>query len=190
MTKKTFLWQFKKQKFIYDQIINKEVLNKSFVRSTADHDRNIKIIDDGSIIHDFFFKKKKKNKQKLKWISWHKWKQLQFKKKLKIKNKLKSKKKKLKLYQKKKIKVGTALNLEHMTLKHKFWHRIQLRIPMIRNTKINLFDLRNTITDLNVSKFVKLLSQTSQMSHIFDLFSNDSFSVSPNWFLLRLLPNS
>lgn len=154
MTKKTFLWEFKEQNFNNQKAITKEFFKKSFVRKSLKVNKQIKIIDDSSTISDFYFHRKKKRSLKKK-LNTFKLKN-KSKKELKFKqNKKNSKVKKAKkLFKKRKsIKTGTALHLEEHTLRHKFWDKIQIKVPLISTPKNNLFQLRDSINDLVLTKY-------------------------------------
>jgi hypothetical protein len=56
MTKKTFYIDLNKQNFNDIQILNKELLFKSFVRSTLKNKEEVKILDDNSILSSIYLK--------------------------------------------------------------------------------------------------------------------------------------
>lgn len=151
MTKKTFLWEFKEQNFNNQKAITKEFFKKSFVRKSLKVNKQIKIIDDSSTISDFYFHRKKKRslKKKLNKFKLKGKKELKFKQNKKIS---KAKKAKKVFKKRKSIKTGTALHLKEHTLRHKFWDKIQIKVPLISTPKNNLFQLRNSINDLVLTK--------------------------------------
>ena len=140
MVRKTFLWNFKNQEFINKKSTTKELFSKSFIREILIDNKQIKIIDNGSRISDFFLKKNLKKKVlKSKFKSFKKFKKEQkkgkkFKKSIKI-NKRKN-------LQKNKYKIGASLNIEHRILRHKFWDKIRIEVPTVTNSEpANIFNL-------------------------------------------------
>lgn len=119
MSKKTFSWHFKNVQFFEKHIVTQEYLHKSFVRDTLTDNKDIKIVDNWSSVNDFFFKDQKSNSIKVfKYIN-------KFEKQLiasKDNNALK-------------LKTGSLIHLNYPILRHKFWDKIQLQVPMMPNAK-------------------------------------------------------
>lgn len=65
MTKKTFYWNLKERKFNDLKAVNKEILNKSYVRGFLEEDKKIKLIDNFSNISDLFLRKENSKKYKI-----------------------------------------------------------------------------------------------------------------------------
>lgn len=170
MTRKTFLWNFKEQSFTNKKAINKELFFKSFVRDFDKENKRIRLIDDGSAIFDivttkkaikkrkwsYFFKRKKyrqikKNKLKLSKLSTkEKRKRKIWLKKLKVLKKLKKKA----WLDKKRKRIGAYITVEKQILRHKFWDKIRLNIPVVSNpkNKTTILKLKNCISRLALSK--------------------------------------
>lgn len=141
MVRKTFLWNFKNQEFINKKSTTKELFSKSFIRDVLIDNKQIKIIDNGSRISDFFLKKRelKTKTLKSKFKSFKKFKKGQ-KKGNKFKKSIKSNNKKN--LRKNKYKIGASLNIEHRILRHKFWDKIRIEVPAITNAKpANIFNI-------------------------------------------------
>ena len=169
MTRKTFLWNFKEQSFTNKKAINKELFFKSFVRDFDKENKRLRLIDDGSAVFDivttkkavkkrwsYFFKRKKyrqikKNKQNLRRLSTkERRKRKIWLKKLKVLKKLKKKA----WLEKKRKRIGAYITVEKQILKHKFWDKIRLNMPVISNpkNKTTVLKLRNCINRLAISK--------------------------------------
>ncbi len=130
MSKKTFSWHFQNSEFFEQHFVTREYLHKSFIRDTLTENKNIKIVDNWSSVNDFFFKN-----QKSKVIRT-------FKKISKWKKKLIGSR----IEKGRKLKTGNLIHLNYPILRHKFWDKIQLQVPMMPNARpVNLIRLVKTL---------------------------------------------
>lgn len=169
MTRKTFLWNFKEQAFINKNAVNTEILSKFLVRDTVEGNKRLRLIDNGSEIFDIITtkktikkwkpyylirkeeKKKKKQQRELnKLTPKQRSKRKIWLKKLKALKKLKKKA----FLAKKRKRIGAYINVEKQILKHKFWDKVRLNIPVISTpkNKTTILKLRNCINRLALSK--------------------------------------
>lgn len=65
MTKKTFYRNLKERKLNALKAVNKEILNKSYVRGFFKEDHKIKLIDNFSSVSDIFLKKENYKKYRI-----------------------------------------------------------------------------------------------------------------------------
>lgn len=123
MSKNTFTWHFKNTHFFEPHIVTKEYFHKSFIRgilSKEIQNRDIKIVDNWASINDFFYKNPKPKSVKEFSIT------NQFKRKF-VRRK--------KILKGLKLKRGSSIRLNYPILRHKFWHGIQLQVPIMPNAK-------------------------------------------------------
>jgi hypothetical protein len=169
MTRKTFLWNFKKQAFINKNAVNTEIFSKFLVRDHVESNKRLRLIDNGSEIFDIITTKKaikkwkpyylikkeqKKKKKQLRELSKLTPKQ-RSKRKIWLKKLKALKKLKKKTYlAKKRKRIGAYINVEKQILKHKFWDKVRLNIPVISTSKnkTTVLKLRNCINRLALSK--------------------------------------
>lgn len=130
MSKKTFSWHFQNSEFFEQHFVTREYLHKSFIRDTLTENKNIKIVDNWSSVNDFFFKNQKSKVIKT------------FKKISKWKKKLTGSR----IEKSRKLKTGNLIHLNYPILRHKFWDKIQLQVPMMPNARpVNLIRLVKTL---------------------------------------------
>ncbi len=149
MTKKTFIWNFKENKLHNLKAINKEIYYKGYIRDFVEEEKRIKVIDDHSTISDIILKSKKKKiykKFKFKKFNKKKLKALKAKKARKLKaTALKTKKfKKIKPNSK----IGASVKLNKHILRHKFWDKIRIKVPLVSTPKSSIIKTKNSLKNL------------------------------------------